>query len=100
MAQDCGVKAAWLRERHPRIDEIGFDAGRKMMTTLHRVGNRQTAYTKGAAERILENCAGCFRDGRMAELTVTERERLLGVQKRLMGEGRRVLALAMEPEGA
>ncbi len=99
MAQDCGVKAAWLRERHPRIDEIGFDAGRKMMTTLHRVGNRQTAYTKGAAERILENCAGCFRDGRMAELTVTERERLLGVQKRLMGEGRRVLALAMEPEG-
>ena len=86
MAQDCDVKAAWLRERHPRIDEIGFDAGRKMMTTLHRVGNRQTAYTKGAAERILENCAGCFRDGRMAELTVTERERLLGTEA---SDGRR-----------
>ena len=36
----------------------------------------------------------------MAELTVTERDRLLSIQKRLMGEGRRVLALAMEPEGS
>ena len=99
MAQDCGVKVERLRERYPRLNEIGFDSGRKMMTTLHREGDGQTAYTKGAAERILENCGRCFRGGHVAELTVAERDRLLGIQKRLMGEGRRVLALAMEPEG-
>ena len=99
MAQDCDARVERLRERYPRINEIGFDSGRKMMTTLHRMGGGQTAYTKGAAERILENCGRFFRGGSMAELTVTERERLLGIQKRLMGEGRRVLALAMEPEG-
>lgn len=99
MAQNSGVSVTRLRERFPRINEIGFDSERKMMTTLHRMGSGQTAYTKGAAERILENCGSCFKDGRMTELTVTERERLLGIQKRLMGEGRRVLALAMEPEG-
>ncbi|MFG6338252.1 MAG: cation-translocating P-type ATPase [Lachnospiraceae bacterium] len=100
MAQDCGIKAARLRERHPRINEVGFDSERKMMTTMHREGSGQTAYTKGAAERILENCGRCFRGGCMTTLTVTERERLLSIQKRLMGEGRRVLALAMEPEGS
>ena len=100
MAQDCGIKAARLRERHPRINEVGFDSERKMMTTLHREESGQTAYTKGAAERILENCGRCFRGGCMTTLTVTERERLLSIQKRLMGEGRRVLALAMEPEGS
>lgn len=99
MAQDCGVRAERIREHYPRVNEIGFDSERKMMTTLHREGNGLTAYTKGAAERILENCGSCFRNGQMAELTAAERERLLGVQKRLMGEGRRVLALAMEPEG-
>ncbi len=99
MVQDCDVRVERLRERYPRINEVGFDSGRKMMTTLHRMGSGQTAYTKGAAERILENCGRCFRGGSMAELTVTERDRLLGIQKRLMGEGRRVLALAMEPEG-
>lgn len=100
MAQDCGVDIRRIRERCPRIQENGFDSERKMMTTVHRTGAGKTAYTKGAAERILENCGSYYRDGKQQEITMTERERLLGVQKRLMGEGRRVLALAMEPEGS
>ncbi len=100
MAQDCGIRIGRIRERYPRLQEIGFDSGRKMMTTLHREGSGKTAYTKGAAERVLENCDRYFRNGRLAELTVAERDRLLGVQKSLMGEGRRVLALAMEPDGS
>lgn len=100
MAKECGARIERIRERYPRLNEIGFDSERKMMTTQHWDGSRKTAYTKGAAERILENCDRYYRDGQITELTVAERERLLGVQKRLMGEGRRVLALAMEPEGS
>lgn len=99
MAQDCGARIERIREKYPRLKEIGFDSERKMMTTLHRYGSGKTAYTKGAAERILENCDRYFRNGQITELTVAERDRMLGVQKSLMGEGRRVMALAMEPEG-
>lgn len=99
MAQDCGARIERIREKYPRLKEIGFDSERKMMTTLHRCGSGKTAYTKGAAERILENCDRYFRNGQITELTVAERDRMLGVQKSLMGEGRRVMALAMEPEG-
>ena len=100
MAQSCSVTVERIRERYPRVNEIGFDSGRKMMTTLHREEGGMTAYTKGAAERILENCERYWQSGRITELTGAERDRLLRVQKQLMGEGRRVLALAMSPEGS
>ena len=100
MAKACSVTVEGIRERYPRLNEIGFDSGRKMMTTLHREESGMAAYTKGAAERILENCDRYWQGGRITELTGTERDRLLRVQKQLMGEGRRVLALAMSPEGS
>ena len=99
MAADCGVMTEQIRERYPRLDENGFDSERKMMTTLHREEAGMAAYTKGAAERILENCSGICRGEKTAELTLEERNRLLGVQKQLMGEGRRVLALAVSAGG-
>ena len=100
MAKSCSVMVERIRERYPRLNEIGFDSGRKMMTTLHRDENGMTAYTKGAAERILENCDRHWQGSRITELTGSERDRLLRVQKQLMGEGRRVLALAMSSEGS
>ena len=100
MAKSCSATVERIRERYPRVNEIGFDSGRKMMTTLHREEGGMTAYTKGAAERILENCDRHWQSGRITELTGSERDRLLRIQKQLMGEGRRVLALAMSPEGS
>ncbi len=100
MAKSCSVTVERIRERYPRLNEIGFDSDRKMMTTLHREESGMTAYTKGAAERILENCDRHWQGGRITELTGSERDRLLRVQKQLMGEGRRVLALAMSSEGS
>lgn len=100
MAEECGVRVHQFRERYPRLDENGFDSERKMMTTLHREEGGAVAYTKGAAERILENCSGICRGEKTTDLTLEERNRLLGIQKRLMGEGRRVLALAVSTEGS
>ncbi len=99
MARECGVNVDQIRGRYPRIDEVGFDSERKMMTTLHQEGTERVSYSKGAAERILEGCDRMYRGGRIVELSQTERDFLLRIQKQLMTEGRRVLALAMEPEG-
>lgn len=99
MVRDCGIDAAYIRERYPRLDEVGFDSQRKMMTTLHQEETGRVAYSKGAAERILEGCDRIFKGGRIMALSQTERDLILRMQKQLMAEGRRVLALSMEPEG-
>lgn len=99
MARECGVDTAHIREQYPRLDEAGFDSERKMMTTLHKVGADRIAYSKGAAERILDGCDRMYRGGRIVQLSETERNSIRRIQKQLMAEGRRVLALSMEPEG-
>lgn len=100
MALSCGALVSQIREQYPRVDERGFDAGRKMMTTLHWEKEGRIAYTKGAAERILESCNRFCRDRQILPLTGLERDRLFKVQQRLMEDGGRVLALAMEPGGS
>ena len=100
MARDCGVNLEALRARYPRTAERGFDSARKMMTTVHRQGPETVAYSKGAAERILEGCSRIYRQGRLCELTQTDRAAITRVQGSLMAEGRRVMGLAMDPQGS
>lgn len=100
MARDCGVNMEALRARYPRTDEKGFDSARKMMTTVHREGQASIAYSKGAAERILEGCSRIYRQGRLCDLTQADRSAITKVLSSLMAEGRRVMALAMHPEGS
>ena len=40
----------------PRIHEIPFDSNRKMMTTIHKIGNRYRIITKGAPDILLHKC--------------------------------------------
>ena len=40
----------------PRIDEIPFDSNRKMMTTIHKLGNKYRIITKGAPDVLLNRC--------------------------------------------
>ena len=40
----------------PRISEIPFDSTRKMMTTIHKIGNKYRIITKGAPDVIIEKC--------------------------------------------
>lgn len=40
----------------PRINEIPFDSNRKMMTTIHKIGNKYRVITKGAPDVLLQKC--------------------------------------------
>ena len=40
----------------PRINEIPFDSNRKMMTTIHRIGNKYRIICKGAPDVLLDKC--------------------------------------------
>ena len=39
-----------------RINEIPFDSNRKMMTTIHKIGNKYRIITKGAPDVLLQKC--------------------------------------------
>ena len=40
----------------PRVNEIPFDSNRKMMTTIHKIGNKYRIITKGAPDVLLDKC--------------------------------------------
>ena len=40
----------------PRISEIPFDSNRKMMTTIHKIGNKYRVITKGAPDILVNRC--------------------------------------------
>ena len=99
MAKECNVDIEKLRAVHMRIAEKGFDSERKMMTTVHRKDGGIVSFTKGAAERVLDNCNRCYRKGQLCTMSQSDKDAVSEIQKRLMGEGRRVMALAMDMEG-
>lgn len=100
MAKACGADIDGCRERYPRVAEKGFDSERKMMTTAHRENGEIISYSKGAAERILDGCDRIYRQGQLTGMNQADKEAVVRVQKQLMGEGRRVLAIAMETSGS
>lgn len=100
LARNCGADIDGLRAVYPRIAEKGFDSERKMMTTVHRENGGIVSYSKGAAERILDGCSRMYRQGQISDMTRFDKDAVARVQKRLMGEGKRVMALAMDLGGS
>ncbi len=84
-----------LREQFPRLQEIPFDSGRKLMTTFHREGNHCVSYTKGAPERVLACCDRFLDDkGRIRRLDDGERCKLMALNEDMAQDALRVLAAA------
>ncbi len=53
-----GCHASELTQRHPRLDEIPFDAEHRFMATLHDAGDDGVCVlVKGAPERVLSMCS-------------------------------------------
>lgn len=52
-----GLNKTELYKEFPRINEIPFDSNRKMMTTIHKIGNRYRIITKGAPDVLLDRCS-------------------------------------------
>lgn len=103
MARECTVPIEELRDKYCRGDEKSFDSNRKMMSTAHILagseGKKAVSYSKGAAEKILEGCDFFYQNGRKCAMSEADRLSLQRMLERIMDDGRRVLALAMEPDG-
>ena len=55
-ALEIGINKRTTEEQMQRIAEIPFDSIRKMMTTIHKKGNKYIVITKGAPDILIERC--------------------------------------------
>ena len=89
-----GIHKGDQMKEMPRIAEVPFDSGRKMMSTLHRKGASVTQYTKGAPDEVLRRCAFMLTEDGKRPMTEEDRAFVLAENKRMADKALRVLALA------
>lgn len=93
-AKTFGLEKSDLVAKYPRIGEIPFDSGRKMMSTIHNVDGVVTQYTKGAPDEILKKCTSALVHGEVVSLTDEIREDIMSENTRMGNKALRVFACA------
>lgn len=94
-ALDAGTSKNDLVKDYPRVGEAPFDSLRKMMSTLHRNGDKIIQYTKGAPDEVLKNCTHALTEEGMVPLTDDYRQKILEENKTMAGKALRVLGSAL-----
>ena len=94
-AFSIGLRKQDLEAATPRVDEAPFDSGRKMMSTVHAVGDRFVQYTKGGPDVVLSRCAYYYENGQILPMTGEKRAQIMAANKAMADRALRVLAAAM-----
>ena len=93
-AFNVGLPKQKMEMDTPRVDEAPFDSGRKMMSTVHRVGDKFVQYTKGGPDMILGRCAFYEDNGEIKPMTDEKRADIMNANKNMADKALRVLACA------
>ncbi len=83
-----------LVEAYPRIGEVPFDSGRKMMSTVHNSARGVIQFTKGAPDEILKKCTRLDVNGEIHEMTDALRTKIMEENTRMGNKALRVFAVA------
>ena len=96
-AYKLGINKTDVEKVLPRVGEVPFDSGRKMMTTLHedKDSNEVIQFTKGAPDEVLKRCTRIYKDGKQADITDKDKEAILKANKEMADRALRVLMAAM-----
>ncbi len=93
-AASLGLTKAALSAANPRVGEVPFDSGRKMMSTVHEVNGKFIQYTKGAPDEILKKCTHAYVDGQVVALTEELLNKAAEENIRMGNKALRVFAVA------
>ncbi len=77
----------------PRVNEIPFDSNRKMMTTIHKIGNKYRVITKGAPDVLLEKCQKQISGG-VGQTAIIEKATIQKENEKMAQKALRVIAVA------
>ncbi len=94
MAQAFGIDHESLEDQYPRLYEQPFDSHRKRMTTVHRVQEQWTAYTKGAVDEMLPLCTHILTADGVRPITAADKENIAKLCLNMSENALRVLGFA------
>lgn len=83
-----------LYKEYPRVADIPFDSTRKLMTTVHKLGNKYRIITKGAPDVLLDRCINYYYNGEITTLTSNIKSKINTENLKLANDALRVLAVA------
>lgn len=94
-AAKAGLTEDRLAQSHIRLQEIPFEAERRMMSVICAgLGGDKVLYAKGASDRILAKCTHYLSGDGVLPLDPDTREQLDRITEQMAGEALRVLAAA------
>ena len=85
-----------IRKEHPRIGEVPFDSGRKLMSTVNRFGDKVVMITKGAPDVLLAKATGIATLSGNDPLTAEKSKAIQTVIHKFSADGLRVLAVGYQ----
>ncbi len=77
-----------------RVNEIPFDSNRKMMTTIHKLGNKYRIITKGAPDVLLNNCTKIYKNESVNTLTQADINKIKNDNLSMANDALRVIAVS------
>lgn len=92
-AAKLGIDKKAAEAETPRTEEVPFDSGRKMMSTLHtdEKAGRVIQYTKGAPDEVLKKCTSILDKDQKRPITDEDRKHILEANKAMADKALRVL---------
>ena len=93
---DMGFKLDFTPElyvAYPRVEEVPFDSDRKLMTTVHQVGNKYLVYTKGGVDELLKRCNSYISNGEIKNDLEQFKEKITVQNEKMAKDALRVLAM-------
>ncbi len=93
---ELGYSKQDLNIRYPRVAELPFDSDRKLMTTVHKKGDKYISLTKGAPDVLIGKSTQYLdgRDGTVKEFNEHVKDHVLKTNNELSDQAYRVLAYA------
>lgn len=91
---DLGIDIAASRQQHPLRTLSYRSEGRQYMLSVHAAPEGTLIACKGNPEQVLALCTTTLRNGRHAALTARARARIAAANRRMAGDGLRVLGFA------
>ncbi|MEJ2243406.1 MAG: cation-translocating P-type ATPase [Candidatus Bathyarchaeota archaeon] len=94
-AGKTGMSKPDLDSKYTRLQEVPFTSERKRMTTVHKTPDGKiVSYVKGAVEMLLERSVSIIKDGKVTNLSVSEKEQIIKTNEEMANQALRVLAIA------
>ncbi len=83
-----------LYNQFERINDIPFDSSRKMMTTIHKFGNKYRIITKGAPDVLLKKCNKFYSENNISSLGISTIKLIEQQNEKMAESALRVIGVA------